>query len=138
MRLPSSFTTPGRAVAGVIYLSGLLYPQDIKLHIEEHPFIPPWNPKGGGGGPYLTSSDTLIFHECWLAGNLRFLKGQLSVDFFREKLDLANSRLQGQPELRWVERMQKDLPDRLDLLECSILWLIQQLGRSEYDIMADE
>lgn len=124
-----SFATPGRAVAGIIYLSGLLYPQDISFQSEEHPFIPAWTSKGGGGGPYLISHDLLIFDVSWSQDNLRFLKSQLSVEFIRAKLDLAISVLQGQPEIRWVERLRAGLSDRLDVLEWSIPWLIQQLER---------
>lgn len=124
-----SFSTPGRAVAGLIYLSGLLYPQDLSLQLEEHPFIPPWTPKGGGGGLYMACNDSTAVHEKWITDNLCFVKSELSVAFFREKLGLANSVLQGQPELRWVERIQSDLPDRLNVLVWSIPWLIQQLER---------
>ena len=78
-----SLDTPGRAVAAVQYLSGLMYFEG------ENSLFGRWTPEEGGGGFYLLGHDSYIHDLGWMEENVRFLEETLNERFVAEKMSQA-------------------------------------------------
>ncbi len=120
------FDTAGRTVAGLQYCSGLMY------RSNENPLYEPWTPVGGGGGPYLWEHDSEIYDSGWLRENTEFLRQVLTVEFVGDRLALAVSRLEGEPEFDVAVKMHQEFADRRSLIAARVSELPVLLGRSEF------
>ncbi len=109
-----SLETPGRAVAAVQYLSGLVYFEG------ENPLFGLWTREEGGGGPSLFDNDCCIFDAGWLEANVQFLADVLTEEFVSEKLNLAVKVLSDQPEFPQVEKVRRDLTERREIVESRV------------------
>ena len=109
-----SFDTPGRAVAAVQYLSGLMYFEG------ENPLFGLWTPEEGGGGPSLIGNDSLLLDAGWMDENVRFLRKTLNEGFVTQKLGQALEVLRGEPEYPRAERIGHDLAERMDVVESRV------------------
>lgn len=109
-----SLETPGRAVAAVQYLSGLIYFEG------ENPLFGLWTSEKGGGGPCLLGNDCYLLDAGWLEENVQFLASVLSEEFVAEKLSLAVKVLSNQPECPQAERVRHDLSERREIVESRV------------------
>jgi hypothetical protein len=105
-----SLDTPGRAVAAVQYLSGLMYFEG------ENPFFGCWNPAEGGGGPSLIGNDSLLCDAGWMDENVQFLQETLNEHFVTQRLGQALDVLRDEPEYPKAERIGHDLAERIDIV----------------------
>lgn len=103
--------TAGRAVCVLQYCSGLMYFEG------ENPIFEMWTEDRGGGGPYLSGSDSLIYNRGWSADNVRFLKEYLTTERVVNTVREAAKRLEGEPEAEQAVRIAADLDDRRDLID---------------------
>lgn len=115
--------TPGKAVSAIMYASGLIYLKG------ENPIFAEWTPRKGGGGPYLTESDTDIFDTGWLKENIDFLKQILSVKYIQEKVQLAATQLLNEPEADMAQEVANDALRKGDIIRIRIEDLIKNLSR---------
>ena len=118
--------SPGKAVSAIMYASGLVYLQG------ENPIFAAWTPDGGGGGPYLTESDTSIFDVAWLPENTDFLANTLSVAYVQEKLDAAAEALQGELEYPMAAQIAAEAKHREEIISIRIDDLLDGL-RTPYN-----
>lgn len=112
---------PGKAVAAVMYASGLIY------DTEENPIFEPWTPDKGGGGPYLDSSEAQIYGGSWLEANLEFMLDKLAVETIQSKMQEAASVLQNEPEAVVAAQVAADAAERTELIEIRIDDLLEAL-----------
>jgi hypothetical protein len=84
--------TPGRAIAAVQYLSGLIYRAD------ENPVFKPWTREGGGGPPDLWEFAGHLYGHRWRSENVEFLRQALTPDAVVATLRQAVDRLAGRGE----------------------------------------
>jgi hypothetical protein len=106
-----SLSTPGRAVAAIQYISGLMYFEG------QNPLFGKWNPEFGGGGPCLWANDTLIPEMKWLPENISFLRETLNTDFVVDKLREAVTILSGEPEHARAKQVENDLSEYLEIIQ---------------------
>lgn len=106
--------TPGRAVAAIQCLSGLMYFEG------ENPLFGRWNPEEGGGGPSLLANDSYIHDAGWMEENVRFLRETLNEDFVTEKLGQAVEMLRGEPEYPQAEKIRHALAERMEIVESRV------------------
>lgn len=116
---------PGKAVSAIIYATGLVYLKG------ENPIFSEWTQEGGGGGPYLTESDSGIYDAAWLPENLEFLKETLSVEYIQGMLKGAAAVLAGEPEAELSMRIAEDSGKHEDILQIRIDDLIAGLGSGD-------
>ncbi len=102
--------SPGRAVAGLQYCSGLMY------FAGENPVFDLRSKYESGDGPRLWEHDSDIDDAGWLEENVDFLGRTLTLDFVNEKVSAAVARLRNEPEFETARRIQNDLPDSEDLV----------------------
>lgn len=93
----------GKAQWWLVLASGLAFEPDT------FDVIPPWTPDGGGGGPYILSSDASIFDHGYLSENLSVLRSELTKAFLVDRLEEGRPFLSFPTEQRWsdavLERM---------------------------------
>jgi hypothetical protein len=99
-----SLKTVGRAVAGVQYISCLMYPEN------ENPVFAPCTPNGGGGPPCLWDFEGHLYEHCWQSPNILFVKETLNVPTVSHALSRCVGRLADQPETAVALQVQSDLP----------------------------
>jgi hypothetical protein len=116
---------PGKAVCAVMYASGLVYLKG------ENPIYGVWTPEYGGGGPYLTESDSSLFDWTWRPDNLSFFEETLSVDYVVQKLDEAAASLSDCSEAILARRVADDSRAKRDVIEIRIDDLLQNLARDQ-------
>ncbi|MBN1910022.1 MAG: hypothetical protein JW818_09805 [Pirellulales bacterium] len=115
--------TPGRAVAAIQYISGLVYPPGHNV------LFPAWTPEHGGGEPPLLAHDSRIVDSGWMKENTDFLHGVLSREFVVEKLRDAVTLLAHESEHELARQVERDLPRHLALVERRVEELPVLLGR---------
>lgn len=91
--------TPGRAIAALQYLSGLMY------FDGENPLFQEWF----GESPSLCRNDSFIFHDGWPDNNAGLLTATLTPAFVRNTVPKAVTLLQGHPEFKKAKKMESDL-----------------------------
>lgn len=123
-----SFDTPGRAVAALLYCSGLMYFE------WENPLFPGWTNQLGGGGPYLWANHTRIYDAGWMECNLDFFRSVFTVGFVNEGVSRAVTRLTGEPEWEQARRIEADLPGCQELLAFRVAELPLLLGRPSTEV----
>ena len=116
---------PGKAVCAVMYASGLIYVRG------ENPIYGVWTPEYGGGGPYLTETDSSLFDWPWREDNLDFLRRTLSVDWITRKLHQAADTLSMHPEAELARRVAVDAATRKDVIQTRLGNLLENLSRLE-------
>jgi hypothetical protein len=114
---------PGKTRCAVMYASGLVYLKG------ENPIYGAWTPERGGGGPYLTQSDSSIFDRAWRDDNLAFLKAILSVDYVTARLGESARKLEAYPEAKVASQVANDAKRRADVIELRIGDLLENLAR---------
>jgi hypothetical protein len=114
---------PGKTRCAVMYASGLVYLKG------ENPIYGAWTPEQGGGGPYLTQSDSSIFDRAWRDDNLAFLKAILSVDYVTARLGESARKLEAYPEAKVASQVANDAKRRADVIELRIGDLLENLAR---------
>lgn len=115
--------TPGQAVSAVMYSTGLIYLKG------ENPIYLPWTRDEGGGGPYLTESDSNVYDHAWLDSNLTFLRSTLTPSYVQERMVAAARVLAEEPEFEMATRIASDAASRLDVVELRIDDLLANLSR---------
>ena len=100
-------------VAAIQYFSGLMYFEG------ENPLFGKWNPKSGGGGPWLWENDALIPLR-WLPENVAFLQKTLSAQFVADKLGEAVSLLAGEPEHQQAKHVESDLDQYMEIINSRV------------------
>jgi hypothetical protein len=115
--------TPGRAVAAVEYISGLMYPSG------HNPLFPAWTQEHGGGDPPLIGHDSLIVDTGWMAENTAFLREVLTVDFLRDALRRAGQVLRPEPEHEMTMQIGLDFDNHLGLVQARVYELPDLLTR---------
>lgn len=118
-----SLDTPGRAVAVLQYCSGLMYFEG------ENPLFERCRQEYGSD-PYLWEDDSFIYHDGWMPENLDFLARTLTPDFVEDRVINAVARLRGVPECEKAQRLESDLPERLELVTSRVADLPSLLGKS--------
>ncbi len=118
-----SMDSPGKAVSAVMYATGLIYLEG------ENPIYQAWTCQGGGGGPYLTEWDSSVFDSAWTEQNLAFLRSTLTTDYLLERLDLAASVLESEPESPVAKRIALEARERMTLIEMRIADLLANLAK---------
>ncbi len=116
-----SLQTVGRAVAGVQYISCLMYPEN------ENPVFAPWTPDSGGGPPCLWDFEGHLYEHCWQSPNIQFLKQTLNVPTLSNVLGRCAQRLADQRENVGALQVQADLPLLVDAVESRCTELPQLL-----------
>jgi hypothetical protein len=116
-----SLETVGRAVAGVQYISCLMYPEN------ENPVFAPWTPNSGGGPPCLWDFEGHLYEHCWQSPNILFVKETLNVPTASHVLSRCVERLADQPETAVALQVQSDLPILVETLTARCLELPQLL-----------
>lgn len=106
-----SLCTPGRAVAAIQYISGLMYFEG------QNPLFGKWSPEFGGGGPYLWVNDTMIPEMNWLSENVAFLRETLNTEFVVDNLREAVSILSGEPEFARAKQLEIDLAEHMEIIQ---------------------
>jgi len=109
--------TIGRAVAGVQYISCLMYPEN------ENPVFAPWTPEGGGGPPCLWDFEGHLYEHCWQSPNILFLKETLNPPNVNHVLNRCVERLTDQPEIELARQVESDLPILVETLNTRCLEL---------------
>lgn len=118
---------PGKAVCAIMWASGLIYDEG------ENPIFGAWTRELGGGGPYLTESDSQIYDSAWLPENLEFLRGTLSSRYLHTKLVQATETLRGEPEHPVALTVTNQAAERLEMLEGRIATLLHDLNTPSAD-----
>lgn len=113
--------SPGKAVAAVMYASGLVF-----FGSENPIYI--WTPKRGGGGPYLTYCDSWIYDHGWREDNLTFLRQTLTLDYVLSKLNEAAAVLASLPEAAMAAHVAASATSRTDVIHLRIDDLIDNLA----------
>lgn len=98
--------TPGRAIAALHFLSGLIYREN------ENPIL------RDGRIPFFFEHDGSIYDAGWTSANVRFLAQTLTVDYAVAKFEQAESVLRRHSvHSEAALRLKNDVPDRMDILE---------------------
>ena len=113
----------GKSVAAVMYASGLVYFEG------ENPIYPKHTCEEGGGGPYLTESDSTILDAPWLPENLEALQQTLSAGFIVDSLAVAASNLRDHAVAGVAARIAADAAERQELIELRLSELVGDLAR---------
>ena len=121
-----SLNTVGRAVAGVQYISCLMYPEN------ENPVFAPWTPDGGGGPPCLWNFEGHLYEHCWQSPNILFLKETLNTPNVSHVLNRCVERLTGQPEIALARRVESDLLILVETLNTRCLELARLLANTNH------
>ncbi|WP_337177317.1 hypothetical protein [Paludisphaera sp.] len=112
------FETPGRAVAAVEYVSGLIYfPYEDPLFEE----------LSRRGGTFPVERVDSSVDGPWMEPNAAFLRSTLKPGWVEERLRAAVGRLAGEPEEEKARRVLADLATRPDVLAIGIEDLIEDL-----------
>ncbi len=122
----------GKAVSILMYASGLIYTKG------ENPIFAKWTPSKGGGGPYLTESDSDIYDSAWLKENIDFLQETLSVQYIQRKVQLVATLLEKEPEVEIATKIANDTLKNSDILEIRIEDLIINLSRPNLEDTWDD
>jgi hypothetical protein len=88
--------TQGHAQWWLVLASGIVWDQN------KCPFVPPWTPKEGGGGIYITQSATSIYEHGYLDENLEALRSRLTYDHLLEMMRRSVGLLEGGPLGEWA------------------------------------
>jgi hypothetical protein len=116
--------TPGRAVAAIEYLSGLIYPTG------QNPLFPAWNAQDGGGDPPMFGHDSSIADSGWMDENTSFLRDVLTPGFVVEMLRRAVRSLATEAEYQLARQLEDDLPNRLNVVEARVTQLPALLSKA--------
>jgi hypothetical protein len=97
------FTEAGYTIAGLEYLSSLLYEDNA------NPIFQPWT-KCGGGGPPLLWESAGILEVPWRPANVSFLTSTLTLEYIEAKLKTAAGFLKDKIESDIPAKMVEDFP----------------------------
>lgn len=115
--------TPGRAVAALEYVSGLMEYQG------DHPLLP--ERLNGYFSFFLSMNDIPFGEHIWLSKNVDYLRSTLTIEFVQDGVSRAVARLRGEPEEGRALQIQHDLSERVDLVAIRIEDLLAILGTPE-------
>ncbi|MEZ5472652.1 MAG: hypothetical protein R3E90_12850 [Marinicella sp.] len=115
---------PGKAVSAIKWASGLIYLKG------ENPIFSEWTPNEGGGGPYLTASDSSI-KDGWLDENVIFFQNTLSFEYIQSKITMAATVLSSEPEGKIAKNIASDVKLKKDIIEIRIDDLIEGLANPD-------
>jgi hypothetical protein len=93
----------------------LVFGTGIAWNENDSPFIPGWDRDSGGGGVYLTESDSDIYDSGFTSENLYAMQEIITPDLLCSCLQSAAHHLQGSPHEKWAEEtrdMLEVFPDR--------------------------
>jgi len=114
--------TPGRARAALVYCSGLMY------FDGENPLFPNNDNRNAAMLEHILNEDV-----GWLPENVAFLRSKLTLEFINSKAQQALEQLQSLPQFAQWQTLEKDLPDRQELMTERI----QDLPQLLHDPKAD-
>jgi hypothetical protein len=117
--------TPGRAQWWLVLATGFAF--------EENgcPAIPPWTPKGGGGGVYVLESSTPIYQHGYLPSNLAVVRAALGPAMVEGQLARATALLTKDSELRWAEQVRQAIQEDYELFELRVALFLDALAEPE-------
>ena len=118
-----SLETPGRAVAALEYVSGLMDYQG------DHPLLP--ERLNGYFRFFLWMNDAAWCDPIWMSNNLDYLRSTLTAEFVEDGVSRAVARLRGEPEEGQALQIEHDLIDRRDLVVIRIEDLLGLLSNPD-------